>query len=163
MKQLRLMILLITSCLVFGGCPYQSVVPIDVPSIKINPNLLGRWVDSENKDDIYNVSQKDEVTYKIVKTQTDSQEAENYLAYASIVNKTTFLNLWEIKEDENAPTFALYKIVVNDNNSIMLAEVTENIDEIFTSSAELKKFISNNMKKSYFFTKEELNLTRSSK
>ena len=49
------------------------------------------------------------------------------------------------------------------NDTIKLAEMTENIDEQFSSSAKLKKFIADNMHNSYFFGKEELILVRSGK
>ena len=152
---------LLAFCFAFSGCPYETEVPLDVPAIKINPALLGTWKDHANSNEIYTVTKQDEFTYAIVKTQTLKAESENYLAYASVVNKTTFLNIWENRSNEKSHPFILFKMEVHHENQVVLTEVTENIDEKFTSSEALRKFVAANMKNSYFFGKEAINLVRS--
>ena len=160
MKTLQWIVLLMVICIVSGGCPYESKVPIDTPSVKINTKLLGLWVDSQNENETYKVTQKDQFTYTIIKSEKESTDKEKYLAYASVINGTTFLNLWEIKDDTPSPSYSLFKLDIKSDDIIKISEVSENIDEVFTSGAALKEFIAANMKNSYFFGKEETNLLR---
>lgn len=67
-----------------------------------------------------------------------------------------FRYVTELSEYNTTPNYYLYKMDVSPSGSrITLSAVTENIDEVFTSSAELKAFIQKNMKHSFFFEKEE--------
>ena len=163
MKKLLQFILLVGSCFLIVGCPYETDVPIDTPSVKIDPNLLGNWVDRDNVNETYTVSRQDDFIYHIVVTQKEENESENYLAYTSVVNKTMFLNISKTEPSDNSPAFILYKIELKNDQWITLTEVTDNIDETFTSSQELKKFISKNMSNSYFYGKDETNLVRPGK
>jgi hypothetical protein len=151
---------LLAACLVFAACPYETHVPIDAPSVKIDSKLLGAWGDSENKNEIYTISKQDEFTYKIEITEEESLEKDTYLAYASMVKKITFLNILKPDSDYHSPTYLLYKMELENDNHITLTEVSENIDETFSSSSELKKFIGKNMKNTYFFGRAETNLIR---
>ncbi len=160
MKKLNHSLILIILCVIFSGCPYESTVPIDKPSVKIDSNIIGNWIDKQNSNEIYKVSKQDDNTYKIIKTQKDSDKIEEYLAYFSKVNKSTFLNLWENLPQDKRHKYAFYKMEIESESKIRLSEVSENIDEIFTSSVELKKFIEENMHNSYFFGKDEMILER---
>jgi len=160
MKTLPSILLLIAVCIVSGGCPYESDFPIDTPSVKVNSKLLGKWKDSQFEDVTYKVSKQNDNTYSVEKSQKDSDTVEKYLAYASVVNGTTFLNIWENKEIEETHPYSLYKMEIKNEKQINLTEVTENIDEKFLNSADLKTFIAANMKNSYFFSKEETILIR---
>lgn len=57
--------------------------------------------------------------------------------------------------------YSFYKMEMNIDGTIMLSEITENIDEYFSSGKELKKFVAGNMKHNYFFGKDEITLARS--
>lgn len=162
MKKLLSIACLLTSAILFLGCPYDSEVPIDKPSVKINPKLIGAWEPRNNQDESYVISKKDAFTYSIEKTNKKSKEKDNqvYLAYTSMVNGTAFLNLWENTIDTSSIKYYLYKLEMTGDAIITLAEVTENIDERFTVSVDLKNFISANMKNSYFFSKEETSYIR---
>jgi hypothetical protein len=160
MKKPLLYILAIPICFLLAACPYESKVPISNPGIQLNAMLFGTWLEKTDSSTIYEVSDLNKFTYKIVEKHKDNSESKQYLAFPSTVNGTTFLNLWEDKPGENNPTYLLYKLDVVNSNSILLLEVTENIDEQFTSSEQLKKYISSNMKNSYFFSKEETELVR---
>jgi hypothetical protein len=163
MKTLTQAIILFSMCVLFSGCPYESEVPIDKPSVKINSKLLGKWDDINNHGDKYEVSIKDEFTYSIEHTSQKNKESEKYLAYASIVNGTTFLNLWKIYPDNASHSYSLFKMNMKTVDTVTVTEVTENIDEKFASSEELKKFITSNMKISYFYGKNPMELVRSGK
>jgi len=161
MKSLTSLIGLLSLCVLFIGCPYESYVPIDKPFVKINPKLLGSWTVNENKGEEYKISKRDEFTYLIEYTENKkSSDYGPFLAYASIVNGVTFLNLWENKASETSHPYSFYKLEITSDSKITLFEVTENVDEKFASSDELKTFIAANMHTSYFFGKEPRELFR---
>jgi len=163
MEKLLRLILFVGSCFIIGGCPYETDVPIDTPSVKIDPNLMGTWVDHDNTNETYTVTRQDDFSYHIVVTQVEENESESYLAYVSMVNKTMFLNISKIEPVDTSPGFILYKMEINNDEELTLTEVTENIDETFSTSQELKKFISKNMANSYFYGKDETRLVRPGK
>ncbi len=157
MKKLLSILCLLACSILFVGCPYDSEVPIDKPSVKINAKLLGTWEARSNQDESYKITKKDDFTYSIEKSNKKSKEkdTQKYLAYTSMVSGGTFLNLWENSSDVSSIKYYLYKMEMTGDAMITLAEITENVDEHFTTSEELKKFIGDNMKNSYFFSKEE--------
>ena len=155
MKRILNFFWLLLACTAFSGCPYESEVPIDNPSIKVNPKLLATWEDTKNHD-VYKVTKHDDFTYSI--EQVNTKENSGLLAFESLVEGVTFLNIWDASTVTKK--YSLYKIDSQPDGSILLSEVTENIAETFSSGAELKKFISANMKNSYFFGKEKITLTR---
>lgn len=160
MKTLIYSLSLFSLCILFIGCPYESTVPIDKPSVKINPKLLGSWKGIENKGEEYKVTKKDEFTYQIEYSKTKENTVQIFLAYTSIINGVPFLNLWENKENEIHHGYSLYKLEIKSDDRVTLFEVTENVDERFSSSTDLKKFIAANMRNSYFFGKDKLELFR---
>jgi len=160
MKNPILYILALPVCLFLAACPYESKVPVSNPGILINSALLGSWQEKADSNTVYEVSDLNKYTYKILEKHKDNSEPKHYLAFPSTVNGTTFINIWEDKAGESNHTYLLYKLDVLNANSIMLIEVTENIDEQFSSSEQLKKYISTNMDNSYFFSKEETELVR---
>lgn len=141
------------------GCPYETEVPIDQPSIQFPANLFGKWEPKSSSDDVMTITRKDDFTVTITKTNKDAKPddtIEQYEAFLSEVNKIWFLNVTEMSESNGTPKYVLYKMEVSPNGArITLSGVTENIDETFTSSAALKAFIQKNMNHSFFFEKEE--------
>jgi len=160
MKNPLLYILALPTCLLLAACPYESAVPIDPPLIKINSALLGKWQDPIDTSKYYDVSEQSIFTYKIIEKLKDEPESKQYLAYASKVNEFTFLNLWEDIPGEDHPKYLLYKLEIRNANSLLLIEVSENIDEQSSSSDQLKSFVRGNMANSYFFSKTETELIR---
>lgn len=55
--------------------------------------------------------------------------------------------------------YYLHKVVLKDK-AMTFIEVTENIDEKFNTSEELRAFITKYMKLSFFYTKEEVQYTK---
>jgi hypothetical protein len=150
----RLIFPLIALAVLLGGCPYESKVPLDNPSVKINPALLGKW-EAKSSSDNYNVTKADEYNYKIVEKKKDSKEAAVYKGYLSNVDGDVFLNLYEAKNDEEKKFF-FYKVTLNKSaTKVTLASATENIDETFEKPEELKAFFQKNKNISFFFEKEE--------
>ena len=141
------------------GCPYETEVPIDQPSIKFPSNLFGKWEPKSSSDDVLTIKRKDDFVVTITKTKKDAKpddSVEQYEAFLSEVGSMKFLNVSELSEYSSNPKYYLYKMEVSPSGSrITLSAVTENIDETFTSSAELKAFIQKNMQHSFFFEKEE--------
>ena len=67
-------------------------------------------------------------------------------------------------EGSTTKMYYLYKIDMQSGASfIKLLPVTENIDEKFTSSAELKKFIEKNKSLSFFYDKDENSFIKTGK
>lgn len=141
------------------GCPYETEVPIDQPSIKFPGNLFGRWEPKNSSDDVLTIKRKDDFVVTITKTKKDAKpddSVEQYEAFLSEVDNIRFLNVTDVSENNATLKYVLYRIDVSPNSArITLSAVTENIDETFTSSAELKAFIQKNMQHSFFFEKEE--------
>ncbi len=158
MKNLKLFILLAAFSTLFMGCPYSSDVPIDEPSVKTDPKLIGKWEDKNSSDYNYVITKTGDFNYKICKRKTKAEstgsDTATYMAYVSDINGTKFLNLWEAYA--TSKSYSFYKLDMSGSGSkITLASVTENIDEKFTSSADLKKFFQTYMNLSFFYSKDE--------
>ena len=152
MKSLKFFIPLLVTSVLLGGCPYQSSVPIDEPNEKINTALLGNWEKKNTTGSLYKISKQDDYHYRIEKRGDEKKEVSVYNAYTSTINGTTFLNM---EDEAQKDGYFLYKVTINTgNNKITLEEITENIDEKFTTSVELMAFISKNKELSFFYSKE---------
>ena len=132
------------------GCPYESPVPIDTPNIKVDPKYLGTWEELQDHE-FYKVTKQDEYNYTVSITGKKDNKVENNIAYLSVVNGATFLNLREDKPGDSEKRYSLYKIEMGKGDTLRALPVTSNIREQFNSSSALKKYISANMANSYFF------------
>ncbi len=158
MKKTHLLPLLALGILLLTGCPYSSDVAIDkTPDVKIDQNLLGAWQPSGfDSSSVYTVTKADDYHYLIKKESTTGNETTitKYNAFLSDINGNTFINLWA-DDDSQAPKYYFYKLGwSSDKKQLILYEVTDNIRETFTSSDDLKKFIKDNSKYSFFFNKD---------
>ncbi|MFN8286375.1 MAG: hypothetical protein U0V74_06465 [Chitinophagales bacterium] len=154
MKKMKWILPLLALAVFLGGCPYGSDVPIEQPSAKVNEQLLGKWELKSSSDETYNITKKDANTYKIEKKSASSSSPTIYFAFPTMLGSDTYLNLYE--ETADPKVYYLYKVTVNSSaTKITLSEVTENIDEKFTTSAELKAFIEKYKGLSFFFSKDE--------
>lgn len=151
-KQISIAAIFCLSILLWG-CPYESKVPIDNPSVKINLKMLGTWQNQSKPEEIFKITKQDEFTYNIQVTNKNKVEVDKMLAYESVVNGITFINLWDNKPYSSSKKYNFFKIEMNGENEIETASITENVQEHFSSSNELKKFIAANMMNSYFFEK----------
>ncbi len=142
----------------FAACPYTSSVPIDNPSVKVDKNLIGKWVktsDQANEHPTYFViSNIGDLKYNIIKNEYNSYDsAYSQTIYVSHISKIDNLNFMNMQQDGKGDYY-LYKIELA-NGEFTLFEITDNIDEKFNTSAELKAFIKKNMNLSFFFNKDE--------
>lgn len=160
MKRFLFIAAIISFSFILTGCPYDSEVAIDNPaSVKYPAALLGNWEPKSSSDEFYKIKRKDDFVISIIKTKKNAKAEdtpEEYEAFLSEVDGVKFLNLYEKSGDNSTPKFYLYKLEINNSGTkITLSPLTENIDEKFQTSAELKAFIKENMKHSFFFDKEE--------
>ena len=160
MKKLLTPFLFVLFSFFLMGCPYESEVPIDQPSVKYPNGLLGKWEPKSSSDDLMVISRKDDFLMKIVKTKKEAKAddtPEEYEGYLSDVGGTRFLNLYEKKEESfGSKKYYLYKIELSSSGArVTLSPLTENIDEKFDKPADLKAFIQKNMHLSFFYDKED--------
>ena len=84
---------------------------------------------------------------------TYSQEI--YISHISDLEGNSFMNM----QQDGSGDYFLHKIVLAEN-VLTFVEVTENIDEKFNTSEELRAFIQKHMNLSFFYTKEEVQYTK---
>lgn len=140
-----------------AGCPYSSSVPIDDGTVKVSSALSGKWIstaDTASENPTYYVITKEDQFHALAKkmefSSSDStyNETAYYLTFSD-VNGETFMNAME----NEGSSYSLYKFNFDEKaGEIFTMEVTDYIKETFSSSKELKDFISKNMANSYFFT-----------
>ncbi len=164
MKQLRLSIALLPLLFLLTACPYASEFPLDKPSQKINKAFLGKWIEKggdEKHPNFFVITESGANQYKFEQnefsTSNEVYEKTALMGYVTDIGKTTFLNLKK-QDDTN---FLFYKIqLAPDATNFVLFEVTDNIDEKFTSSQSLKSFFEKNKDLSFFYNKEEKTYTK---
>ncbi|MCS7076804.1 MAG: hypothetical protein NZ455_08850 [Bacteroidia bacterium] len=140
---------------ILWGCPYSSDVPIDEAKEKVNPDLMGKWtkdVNSENPK-FYNVTKASDTKYNFEENTWNSTDKKydkkNYTGHTTTIGGDIFLNM------ESGGKYYLYKIVLRKNEGVFeLIEVTDNIKEKFTKSADLKAFVTKYKDLSFFYNKE---------
>ncbi len=153
MKKIQFFLPLIAMAVLIGGCPYASKFPIDAASVKINPALLGKWEPKSSANDIYLIGKQDDFHYKVERRSKEDGKPAFYVAYCSLVDGETFLNLKNADEEN---MYYLYKLELNSSNTkITLKSVTGNIDEKFETAAQLKEFIKKYKSLSFFYDKDE--------
>ncbi len=159
MKSKILSYLFIASVItVLYGCPYQSDIALDSPKEEVAGKMLGQWIESsqvESENPTYYVVTKfDNFRYKIVEhsySSSDSAYSEkNFIGHTTTISSTLFLNMQELGKDK----YDIYKLDFSDTEFSMF-EVTDNIDETFTTSKAFIKFVKKNMKNSYFYNNNE--------
>lgn len=156
---------LLVIVVLFAGCPYSSIVPIDEGTIKVPLKLAGEWigsadVQSENPTYIA-ITIEDEFHAQAQKMEYSSSDsaysATTYTLTFSDVKGETFMNVIE----DGGDSYSLYKFGFDENTGeVNTSEVTDYIKETFSTSEELKDFILKNKSNSYFFTNTNENYVR---
>ncbi|OQY00291.1 MAG: hypothetical protein B6I20_09045 [Bacteroidetes bacterium 4572_117] len=149
---------------VLTACPYQSAVPIDEAIVKVDNKVLGKWIKNSDleKDnpEYFEISAIDKYKYSIVKFEYQSSDSTyketKYITHFTNIEDYVFMNMQENGKDD----YYLHRMDLK-GNEFSLYEVTDNIDEKFTDSKKLKKFIKKNMKLSFFYNKDETKYVRS--
>jgi hypothetical protein len=182
MKKPVFYLCLLAFSLVFMGCPYESQYPLDVPSIPVSKDYMGKWYSKGGDAGNIIVKKLDAYTYLVQDVGTTSakdrkaQEKEmkaiakengekyepskkepptEYHAHISMVNNVTFVNVKKL----DSRTWYIYKMEGN-KDKVTIAGLTPYIKESFSSSKQLSKYVADNMKYSFFFI-EEQTFTRS--
>ncbi len=144
--------------LILTGCPYSSDIPIDEPKEKVNQDYIGKWVkassSTEENPKYYNVTKKDDLHYIFEEFTYSSNDkkynSDKYVGHSTTLGNVVFLNL---QKDEK---YYFYKIELNkEKKQFKLYEVTDNIDEKFNKSSELKAFFDKYKDLSFFYNKDE--------
>lgn len=143
------------------ACPYESSVPITEANKGIDNRFLGKWIkegeqDEEFPDEFYQIQALGDRLYEIEKNDFSSEDStyrtETYISHFSTLTKSgedfLFLNM---KKDGK---YYLHRVDLSDE-TFVLFEVTDNIDEQFSNSKDLKAFVEKNMDLSFFYNKDE--------
>lgn len=150
--------------ILFSACPYASSVPIDNPSVKVDKNLLGKWLKASDQSaenpTFYEINQLDPYKYNIVKNEYNTYDSAYtktaYVGHISKIDNILFLNM----QQDGKGDYYLHRINVGESEFTFI-EVTDNIDEKFNTSEELKAFIKKYMNLSFFYNKDEERYTKS--
>jgi hypothetical protein len=159
MKKTIVPFLMIASIVIFfTACPYTSSVPIDNASVKVDKNLIGKWVKTSDQTNenptFFVISNIGDLKYNIVKNEYNSYDSAYsqtvYVSYISKIDNLSFMNM----QQDGKGDYYLYRIELG-NGEFTLYELTDNIDEKFNTSEELKAFIKKYMNLSFFYNKDE--------
>ena len=133
--------------LLITACPYESSVPLTVPSEILMPELLGKWVVHDGKGNHVVINKLNTNQYQIndYKFDNDKREyiSENYRAHSSTIDNETFLNISPVP-------------IIEGGDSLLLVEVSQYIREKFINSVELEAFVIKYKDLSFFFGEETL-------
>jgi hypothetical protein len=156
MRKLLNFLPLIGLFLLLTGCPYESEVPIDDPSVPVPGAIIGKWMKSGADKDFYLIN-KAESNTMIVEENTWSEDSQSfskvkYYAHLSDIGGNQFMNL----KKEGTSTYYIYKCELTGDKELKLIEVSNYVKEKFTSSQDLKKFIKKYMKLSFFYADESV-------
>ena len=153
--------------LLITACPYESSVPLTVPSEKLMPELFGKWIVHDGKGNHVVINKLNTNQYQIndYKFDNDKREyiSENYRAHSSTIDNEIFLNISPViviesddLPDVKSEAFFLYKIKFQGADSLLLVEVSQYIREQFINSVELETFVKKYKDLSFFFGEETL-------
>lgn len=153
MKNLKRILLLLPLVFMLSACPYSAEFAIDEkPAEKFDSRLLGTWEPKENEPtENYNVTKVDDYNISIEKVTLKSGEKTQYKAFMSKVDGVLYLNIIE----GSGTSYYFYKVEFPADYRMKMSAVTENIEEKFANSAELKNFIKKNQGLSFFFDKRK--------
>ncbi len=162
MKSLKRTALFLPILILLTACPYESDVPITEANTPIDKTLLGKWykegeAEMQYPTQYYKIDPLGSELYEVTKLDMNSEDStyrtETYISHISSLNdasgkKYVFLNM---KKDGK---YYLHKIDLAEDKFV-LYEVTDNIDEKFNTSAEMKAFVRQHMHLSFFYNKDE--------
>lgn len=157
-KNLLPLFILAFAVMIIMGCPYASKVPIDQPSVKVQKELIGKWVkagdQTKENPEFFVISAIGDLKYNIIKNEYNSYDSAYketiYISHISKVGNLEFMNM----QQDGKGDYYLYRIDLG-QGEFTLYELTDNIDEKFNTSEELKAFIQKNMNLSFFYNKDE--------
>ena len=164
MNKLFYTLTLVSISFLFMGCPYKTKVNLESnPSENVNSAFLGNFEKKGSSTYRFVVSKKSANLYQVEEIKNSNDEVVKvYEGYTTTIKGTQFLvtrktRSYSTNYDATDADYYLYKLVSNSSGTIMkLYEVTDNIDEEFTSASELKSFIAKYKDLSFFYEKSVL-------
>ena len=151
-RSLYIVMFLITGIL-FAGCPYSAEIALDErPNIPVDKAMLGKWELRSSSDYTYIITAKNDFVYSITKKSASDGSETVYEGFLSDINGKKFLNVFE--SGSTTPTYYFYLFTQSGNDRLKLEPVTENIDETFTNSRDMRNYFAKNMDVSFFFDKD---------
>lgn len=141
------------------ACPYSSDLPIDQPCVPVDQGLLKTWVKvarhPEKMPAFCVVTQLEECKYQIVENVFNRSDSTylttRYVGHISMIDSVRFLNL----QKDGQGRYFLLRLDIDSVGNLVLFEVTDNMDEVFGSSDELRNFIERHMNLSFFYNRNE--------
>jgi hypothetical protein len=155
----------ISLMMILTACPYESVVPVSTATEKIDKNLLGEWISAGelefDKPTYYIINKFSKVKYELIEKRFSSYDSvykeTKYFMHSSTLKNRIFMNIQPIEGGK----YNLHAVEIA-KNELTVFEVTEHIDEQFSSSTDLKSFVEENMHLSFFYEKDEKKFIRKS-
>lgn len=173
MKKLTYSLALVVMAFVFMGCPYQSKVAIDEPSVKIPPEMINTW-EKESSDkhaDQFVITKDNEYVMRILKKSTNTSgevTKDYYKGFISKVGNVEFMQVYEVDDDWKDKTttddqgntvpnkeYYLYKFTHGSSYiKATLHPITENVTDEFKTSSELRAFLDKYKDISFLYDKD---------
>lgn len=164
---------LLCMAVLFMGCPYQSKVAIDEPSIKIPAEMINTWEkeSSDKNADQFVITKDNEFVMRVLKKTTSSSGEITkyyYKGFISKIDKVEFLQIYEVEDDWKDKTttddqgntvpnkeYYLYKFTHGSSYiKATLHPITENVTDEFKTSAELRAFLDKYKDISFLYDKD---------
>ncbi|MFC2171795.1 hypothetical protein ACFLU6_04085 [Acidobacteriota bacterium] len=134
---------LLIIALVFGGCPYESKIPLSTPDkARIDKKLLGEWECEdkwEGKDVFLLITKRGKHEYSMV--FEGGSDTYRISAFTTVIDGQKFLNLWEIEPEQENPEYLFVRYTVKKKRLTLRIVEDELFEPDFESSADLYRFI----------------------
>ncbi|MDI1235780.1 MAG: hypothetical protein PSX81_15995 [bacterium] len=159
--------------ILFMGCPYQTKVAIEEPSVKVPSEMINTWEkeSSDKNADQFVITKDSEYIMRILKKSTSSSGDVTkyyYKGFISKIDKTEFLQIYEVENDWKDKTstddqgksvadkeYYLYKFTHGSAYiKATLHPVSSNVTEEFKTSAELRSFLDKYKDLSFLYDKD---------
>jgi len=160
MKKLISYASLMLMLFILTACPYSAEFPLDNPNEKTRTALMGKWMEETTMENpsFYMVTKSSDNTYQFEKNEYNSNEKKYnktiYIGHITKIGNVNFLNLM----DKNDNKYYFHKIELTKKegkSQLVIYEVTDNIDERFSNSTEMKAFFDKHKDLSFFYNRDE--------
>jgi hypothetical protein len=145
---------------VLCGCFYESAVPLaPVKTGLFDEDLLGAWLQTDPvgtdlplRITIFQFRGPEYYLEVLSDTATSKglQKVDRYNGYLTMIEKSMFMNVQEMKR--GARPYWLFRIKKIGNDTLVVAGLLENIAPQFESSKELYEFVQKNLSVDTAFT-----------
>jgi len=160
MKKLISYTSLMLMLFILTACPYSAEFPLDKPNEKTRAVLMGKWIEETTMENpsFYTITKGSDNTYKFEKNEYSSSDNRykktTYTGHITKIGNVDFLNLMD--SEDNKYYFHKIELAKKDGKpQLVIYEVTDNIDEKFGNSAEMKAFFDKYKDLSFFYNRDE--------